>query len=397
MASQQGYIGTLPALGGYPYQASISTTQQASNVTNITTYGALVLPFDVKEFLKKNKPQNNPKTVNNFKGKLRSALNLSPNESLIKGALKSPIQTFETLSEYMKDDRAEISKLTTVIGSKFSGIAVTQALSSGKVSSKEALDYLFMGFAPALGITGSLFGYSGLTQLKDALANGSIDVGSFVSGFTRTLKGAVDLKDKLTNKQGRVGNNIVEFDLTVSHNENYQSETPDRRVQNGQSLNEYIHNMPETFDVQCALQEGKRYSKSEFRAIIQQVRNTKGVVSLILGDEMFDNLVITGFSPTNDCSKSGMDYTLSLKKIIQSSIDTQTEVTISNRPELLDKDNISNSSGIGGIGSSVKDVSVPNIKVPEYQAPQIVTTNVKSFLERAQETSYLRALQDGIF
>ena len=401
MSSQQGYIGTLPSLyGAYPQtlSAGVSVSQQVNSLTNITTYGALVLPFDVKEFLSKNKPQNDPKTVNNFKGKLRSALNLSPNESLIKGALKSPIQTFETLSEYMKDDRAEISKLTTVIGSKFSGIAVAQALSSGKVSSKEALDYLFMGFAPALGVTGSLFGYSGLTQLKDALSNGSIDVGSFLSGFTRTLKGAVDLKDLITRRQARIANNIVEFDLTLSHSENYQSETPDRRVQSGQSLNEYVHNMPETFDVQCALQEGKRYSKAEFRAIIQQVRNTKGVVSLILGDEMFDNLIITNFAPSHDCTKSGMDYTLSLKKIVRSDIDTTTEVTISDKPDMLDDDsrNASGSGSVGGLGTSVKDVSVPNIKVPEYQTPEITTTNFKSIVQRVQEgESWLSAIQEG--
>lgn len=399
MASQQGYIGTLPSLhGAYPttLNASVSVSQQINSNTNITTYGALVLPFDAKEFLEKNKPQNNSKTVNDFKGKLRSALNLSPNESLIKGALKSPIQTFETLSEYMKDERSQMSKLTTVIGSKFSGIAVAQALSSGKVSSKEALDYLFMGFAPALGVTGSLLGYSGLTQLKDALANGTIDVGSFLSGFTRTLKGAVDLKDLITNRQGRVAGNIVEFDLTLSHSENYQSETPDRRVQSGQSLNEYIHNMPETFEVQCALQEGKRYSKAEFRAIIQQVRNTKGVVSLILGDEMFDNLVITNFAPSNDCTKSGMDYSLSFKKIVRSDIDTSTEVTISNKPEALDKD--STRSSVGGLGG-VQDVKVPDIKVPEYQAPEITTTNIKTFFEKANEpgSSILRVLQGGYY
>lgn len=356
MSSQQILIGGIS-------QSSPSTLSQ------ITTYGALVLPFDVQEFLEKNKPQTNPKTVNDFKGKLRSALNISENESLIKGILKSPVQTFETLSTYMKDERSQMSKLTTIIGSKFSGIAVAQALANGKVTSQEALDYLFMGFAPALGVTGSLLGYSGLTQLKDALANGSVDVGSFLSGFTRTLKGAVDLKDMLTNKEGRVSNNIVEFDLTVSHNETYQSETPDRRVQSGQSLNEYIHNMPITFDVQCALQEGKRYSKSEFRAIIQQVRNTKGVVSLILGDEMFDNLAITNFAPTNDCSKSGMDYNLSFKKITRSDIDTKTEVIISSKPESLTE---SSSSKIGSLASG------NNVKTPSIQSNENIKNDLAS-------------------
>lgn len=340
------------------------TQSSPSLSSQITTYGALILPFDAKKLLEENKPKTNPKSVNDLKGKLRSALKLSNDENLFLGTVKSPIQTFNTLSEYMKDERSQMSKLTTVIGSKFSGIAVAQALANGKVTSKEALDYLFMGFAPALGITGSLFGYSGLTQLKDALSNGSVDVGSFLNGFTRTLKGVVDLKDNLTKKNGKTAGDIIEFDLTVSHNENYQSETPDRRVQSGQSLNEYIHNMPETFDVQCALQEGKRYSKPEFRAIIQLIRDRKEVVSLILGDEMFDNLIITNFSPTNDCSKSGMDYTLSFKKIIRSDIDTKTEVIISIKSEGLDTDTDTDTDTenqkTGKLSSSTNKKDMPN-------------------------------------
>lgn len=337
------------------------TQLSKSNLSKIKTYGALILPFDAKELLDKNRPQTDPKTVNKFKGQLRSALNLSPNESLIKGALKSPIQTFKTLSEYMKDERSQMSKLTTIIGSKFSGIAVAQALANGKVTSKEALDYLFMGFAPALGIQGSLMGYSGLTQLKDALSSGSIDIGSFVNGFTRTLKGATDLVDMLNKKDGEKSGEIIEFDLTVSHTETYQSETPDRRVQSGQSLNEFIHNMPKTFDVQCALQEGKRYSKAEFRAIIELIRDRKEIVSLVLGDEIFDELVLTNFSPTNDCSKSGMDYSLSFKKITRSDIDTKTEVQISTKPEELGQEKNNQANKIGSLSSSSSNVKMPTM------------------------------------
>ena len=328
--------------------------------SKITTYGALILPFDAKKLLEENKPKTNPKSVNDLKGKLRSALKLSNDENLFLGAVKSPIQTFNTLSEYMKDERSQMSKLTTVIGSKFSGIAVAQALANGKVTSKEALDYLFMGFAPALGITGSLFGYSGLTQLKDALSNGSINVGSFLNGFTRTLKGVVDLKDNLSKKNGKTSGDIIEFDLTISHTENYQSETPDRRVQNGQSLNEYIHNMPDGFEVQCALQEGKRYSKPEFRAIMMLVRDRKEVVSLVLGEEIFDSLIITNFSPTNDCSKSGMDYNLSFKEITRSDIDTKTQVIISTKPEGLDED--INKEKTGKLSGSKNKKDTPNTK-----------------------------------
>lgn len=341
----------------------------AVNITpsDITTYGALILPFDKEEVLKQSKVQNDTKTTNSFKGKLRSALNLSPDKNLLVGSIKQPIQTFKTMAEYMYDNRKEVSGLMNTIGSKFSGIAVAQALINGKVTSKEALDYLFMGFAPALGVQGSLMGYSGLNQMKEALFDGSINVGAFVSGFSRTLKGVTDLKDILTKKNSEVASQVVEFDLTVSHSETYQSETPDRRVQSGQSLNEYVHNMPVTFTVQCALQEGKRYSKAEFRAIMEQVRKNKEVVGLVVGEELFDNLILTDFSPNHDCSKSGMDYSLGFKKITRSDIDTKTEVTIQKLPKSYIENDLakSASASVGGLvskyGGSI-DVGIPDYK-----------------------------------
>ena len=330
-----------------------------ANIEGISSYGALLLPFDLDLAEEQAQTQTDPKEKTSFMGKLKSAIknskdNLSENIKQNKNV--------KILAEYMQDKR-NIEKLGSafgVVGSKFSGIAVTQAIIDGKITSKEARDYFFMGFAPAIGVQGSLMGYSGLSQMKDALTNGDINVGEFISGFRTTLKGATDLKDMLTKKNTISSANIIEFDLTISHNMTFQSEAADRRVQRGQSLNEYVHNMPDIFSVSCALQEGKRYSKAEFKAIIQEVRRKKEVVSLILGDELFDNLILTDFSPNEDCSKSGMDYTLSFKKINRSDIDTTTEVTIQQAPKTLEEDSSMTIGGVGslegGKGLGIKDV-----------------------------------------
>lgn len=369
----------------------IQTANDTRNKNGITTYGALLLPFDIA----RDKVQNNAKVTNNFKGKLTSALKNAP--STIKNAVAHPSQTFKNLAQYMKDNRNEISGLMNTIGSKFSGIAVTQALLDGKVTSKEALDYLFMGFAPALGVQGSLMGYSGLNQMKEALSDGSINVGSFVSGFTRTLKGATDLKDMLTNKQARTSANVIQFDLTISHNETMQSETPDRRVQSGQSLNEFVHNMPQTFEVQCALQEGKRYSKAEFRAILDYLRNRKEVVQLVLGDELFDNLILTNFNSSNDCSKSGMDYTLSFKKITFSEIDDKTEVTVQVMPQAIDNQTITNINSNGNGNGSLKDLTSGNVQMPTINQDNImkdVAQQLKNVTTKDNGSSWAYAILD---
>ena len=332
----------------------------ANYINNIKTYGALILPFDKEDAFQQNEVQADPEVVTEQQGAIISAIENGNQKGIIEQAIEDEVnaskssitQKIKDLATYMNDNRDKVSGLVNDIGSKFSGIAVTQALINGRVTSKEALDYLFMGFAPALGIQGSLMGYSGLSQMKDALFDGSINVGEFISGFTRTLKGAKDLADMLTKKNIQHSNNIIEFDLTISHNETYQSETPDRRVQSGQSLNEFVHNMPETISVNCALQEGKRYSKDEFRSILKYLRERKETVQLVLGDEIFDSLILTDFNPNHDCTKSGMDYTLSFKKITRSDIDTTTEVTIQKLP-IKDEKSSGLGSGTGSLSGSV--------------------------------------------
>lgn len=348
----------------------------------VLTYGALILPYDIKLAEEENKPDTDPKDTTKKEGKLKSALKKAGNAT--KNAITHPEQSIKSLVKYMSDKR-NIDKLGStfgVIGDKFSGIAVAQAIMDGKVTSREALDYLFMGFAPALGVTGSLFGYSGLIQMKEALSNGRIDVGGFIYGFRTTLKGIVDLKDMITKDNVQKSANVLEFDLTISHSETYQSETPDRRVQSGQSLNEYVHNMPVTFEVQCALQEGKRYSKAEFRAILDNLRKSKMVVSLVLGDEIFENLILTNFNPTHDCSKSGMDYTLSFKQILWGEIETDREVHVQTKPKTFDEDSKQITS-YGGLGGSSK-VSVGNVNSEVNSLIGGTTANSANFIQSVQ-------------
>lgn len=350
---------------------------------SINTYAALVLPFDFELVKEETQTQTNPKDTNSFMGKIKSALHIS-NVNLPDSVKNN--KNVKILAEYMQDKRNinKLGKAFGVIGSKFSGIAVAQALIDGKVTSKEALDYLFMGFAPAIGVQGSLMGYSGLNQIKDALSNGHIDVGAFVSGLRRTIKGGVDFKDMITRKDNQTAANVIEIDLTLSHSESYQSETPDRRVQSGQSLNEYIHNMPETFSISCALQEGKRYSKAEFTAIMKTIRDRKDVISLILGDDIFENVVLTDYSPSVDNTKSGMDYSLSFKKVIRSDIDTNTEVTIQQAPEFVSSEkSITTTGGLSGVGKgkgssgSGSGISVANImQEAAGQAETIISNRI---------------------
>ena len=140
--------------------------------------------------------------------------------------------------------------------------------------------------------------------------------------------------------------------------------------------------MPENFDLNCALQEGKRYGKAEFREIMKVIRNRKEVVELILGEEMFEEVVLTNFSPSSDCTKSGYDYTLSFKRVYRNDITTDKEVTIQKIPQdlLVKSMESSNSIGsgknvgsLGGRGSGSVIPRVPTPTIPNVPEPKIPT------------------------
>lgn len=280
------------------------------------TYGAISLPFTPAVF----EPVVDDEKATSLKGKLKTAFNKT--KDAVKGAFTNPKETFEKLTTYLSDER-NMEKLKNGALAKFSGIAVAQTLISGKVETKEALDYLFLGFAPAMNVTAASLGYVGLTQMKDALANGTINVGSFVSGFANALKGITDIKDQIQGKDTLTKGNLIEIDLTISHSETYQAETPDRRVESGNTMSETVHNLPLTIRMECAIEDNKRYKTSDLRAIFEELRNKKELVTVYLGDDTFDDMCLVSFEPNKDTTRSGFDYSLEFKQVNIGFVDFQ--------------------------------------------------------------------------
>lgn len=308
------------------------------------TYASIILPYDLKLF----KVNENPKTTQSLKGKLTSAM--QKGGTAIKNAIQNTGATFQTLGKYLQDNEDKILN-------KFSGIALAQMLATGKVTNQDALDYLFLGFAPALDQQAIAMGYSGATQMKDAIKNGKINVGSFISGFSKVQKSIVDFKNAQKNKEMQKANNIIELDATFNHNEQYQSESPDRRVQDGISYQEVLHNLPEIFPLECGLQDGKRYGVAEFKAIITQLRDSKTVFSMTIGDEQLNNLVLQNFSPSVLGARSGLDYTLELKKVHIGSVEL-TPITIEPLDVNLYKENETSTGVSKGVSGNI---STPNV------------------------------------
>lgn len=310
------------------------------------TYASIILPYDLKLF----KVNENPKTTQSLKGKLTSAM--QKGGAAIKNAIQNPGATFQTLGKYLQDNEDKILN-------KFSGIAIAQMLANGKVTNQDALNYLFLGFAPALDKQAVAMGYSGATQMKDAILNGNINVGSFVSGFSKTLKGITDYSNGQKNKNDEKSKYILEIDVTLNSNEQYQSESPDRRVENGMSWQEVLHNLPEIFSLECGLQDGRRYSVEDFKAYLTQLRESKQVFKMVIGDGELSNVTIQDFRPSVLGARSGLDYILEIKKMHIGSVEL-TPITIEPLDVNLYKENKTSTGVSKGVSGNISTPNVAN-------------------------------------
>lgn len=306
------------------------------------TYAKIILPYDPTD----NDVSVNPKDKLSLKGKLTSALNSA--KSNIKNAVQNPGETMQNLGKYLQQSEDAILN-------KFSGIAVAQLLVDGRVTNKDALDYLFLGALPALNQTYAALGYSGVEQMKSALADGSINVGQFVNGFTKTLKSVTDLKNKVKNIDSFTAKNIIELDITYSHQEQYLSEIGDRRVQEGITWAEFVHNLPETFSLNCGIQDGKRYSVQEFKDTLKMLRLKKVPFSIEVDEELSDTIFLQNFSPVREGATNGLEYVLEFKKVRIGSVET-VPITIQALP--------TTESSTSSTGSSSTGIDVP--KMPDY-------------------------------
>ena len=355
------------------------------------TYGAISLPFTPAVF----EPVVDDEKATSLKGKLKTAFNKT--KDAVKGAFTNPKETFEKLTTYLSDER-NMEKLKNSALAKFSGIAVAQTLISGKVETKEALDYLFLGFAPALNVTAASLGYVGLTQMKDALANGTINVGSFVNGLSTSLKGVTDLKDQIQGKDTLTKGNLIEIDLTISHSETYQSETPDRRVESGNTMSETVHNLPLTIRMECAIEDGKRYITSDLRAVFEELRNKKELVTVYLGDDTFEDMCLVSFEPNKDTTRSGFDYSLEFKQVNIGIVDFQPvklQPTLKAVKEDVSTTTITTASGNASAtiknASATSAINVPNLidKAENDAVSQLVKIN-KGGIQKASIAYKLR-------
>lgn len=267
------------------------------------TYCALLIPHD-----KAKEQEKDVSFIQSLGGKLMSGVttgNLS----------------FENATTVLKNVANVISENTDTLANKFSGVALTQLLVDGKITNETAFNYLTQGFPKALGMTSVAMGFQSVEQLKNALKNkNGVNVQQFLSSFQNFGGALSDFMGLNENRRNVEGFDVVEIDAVLSDERQYSAETPDRRVESGQTYQEFIHNLPDLLTLECVLQDGRRYTTDEFEDVLLNLRKRKVAVNIILGDVTKENYVLTNFSP-HRATSAGFEYTLEFKKIQVGSVD----------------------------------------------------------------------------
>lgn len=321
------------------------------------TYGFIELPPQLDKLVDEIHSKSTQKLQVNFKDAWGKA------GTFVKDSIKNPTQTLNNLGKFLNDQNVQavgstISNTVNTVTSKYSGIAIAQLLIDGKITCKSAADYLFLGVAPALNQVGVALGYTSLNQMARALFDGSINVGQFVSGLSNACTSIYNIAKDNNIIEEQNKNRRIYFDMTLSDSVNYQSETPDRRVEKGNDLTEFCHNLPPTFDVQAELQDGKRYSKEEFRTLLTTLRDKRVLVTLYLGDEHFDSLILQSFNPSGQGSqKGGYEYSLQFKQIDVGQVE---EIVITAFAKAPSSNVSAGTQAIAGNKQVKSGVSVPN-------------------------------------
>lgn len=242
----------------------------------------------------------------------------------ITGKLMSGVKTgglsISNATTLLKNTANLIIENSDKLANKFSGIALTQLLVNGQITNETAFGYLTQGFPNALNQTAIAMGFQSVEQLKTALkSKNGVNVQQFISAFENAGNALLSFNENKKTRDNVEGFTVIEIDATLSDSRSYQAETPDRRVQSGQTYQEYLHNLPDIISLECVLQNNRQYSIDDFEDIMLNLRDSKKAFNIILGDETKENVVLTNFSPVRE-TWDGFQYSLELKKINVGSI-----------------------------------------------------------------------------
>lgn len=228
-------------------------------------------------------------------------------ENAYKNA-KNTLQNFDIKQMAKNINLQNISAFTQ----KYGVAALTTIINQRPVTNQMMLDSLFNGIAPALGITAGQLGFNSLMEMKNAVQAANINVANFMQGLSNGLSIVADTKDGQAD-YSKYGEEIP-IDLTQQFGENHTMETPDRRVQNGQTYNEYYHVLPLVLNFSGVIKDNKNFTAHEFADKLKDLADSLKPFTFRAGEKVYENYVFTSFNPVRE-TENGITFDCEIKFI----------------------------------------------------------------------------------
>lgn len=291
------------------------------------TYASFYIPKEEPE-----KKVANAKTVQKTENLLSQAVNTA----------KSKISNFDIKSVAKNITLQSATEFTQ----KYAVGALTTVINGQPITNQTMADSLFNGLAPALELTAFQSGFNSLSQMKNAVCSGNVNIPNFLNGLESGLNLVEDSKSKID--YSKYGDEIV-IDLTVEFSRDELTESADRRVESGQIFNEYIHNLPEILFFKGIVKNKKNYSCDEFCDLLENVKIARRPFTFRAGSKIFESYVFTYFKSLTQ-NVNCLEFDAEIKKFTSGTI----ELVKVNIPK--------QNSGKGGSSAKKRIQNVNNVK-----------------------------------
>ena len=177
--------------------------------------------------------------------------------------------------------------------------ALTKIINGEPITNKTMLDSLFNTYAPAFNATLEQTGYNSVMQMKDAAAHGTINVSTFLSGFSNGLNAIQEERDFLHRSQ-KYGEEIP-IDVVSSFKSEYANDVAVHTFDEKTDIRDYIKSLGEvvlTIMGHAMNNSAEMWAIGDYINKLHDAMSQKTPVVFRIGKTIYENVIIKKFTPT---------------------------------------------------------------------------------------------------
>jgi len=221
--------------------------------------------------------------------------------------------------------------------------AVDQILASRKVTDQTIYDIFINNATEYLDSTAIKMGFPTPSQFYSELSpsGNGVNPDMFIANFKEAIEQKFVAEKVKVNKQRLVKNGLV-LKIVESDTDEYQSEIPFRRVEDGFSYTDYVYNDIADRKFSCVLFSSSDRGITETKELLLSIRKSKEPFDIVVYDgnssELVQNCLFSGLSFNRDVSMGDtLQAQLSIRPIKKSEQLKTTQVSELRNSETTDK------------------------------------------------------------